>query len=591
MADDIMVRKNSLDWAEIPVKDVGEAVVAALGMAGVEYLFFTSGSEICFYQEAVAQGLLAGRRTPKLITINHEHVGLNAALGYAAVSGKPAVTAVHVDAGTLHQGGAIHTAYRAGLPVLMTAGAPPTAYPGSMPGSRGAGGHIWMQQTYDQHSIVRQYVKWDKRLEYQDNPGLMVARALQIACSPPAGPVYLSLPSEVSFRPIERTSFPTLEQLGIARPAAPEPDGIAEIARRLVRAENPFVVVSGSGRNPATVGPLVALCERLGLPVVNSISRAYHCFPMKHPLYLGNNQSLAEADLVLVLDADVPWLPGPKGPPSDAYIAVVAPDPIKMQFPTYEFPANLRLTGDPYLAIVALTDAVRAEQSASDRSRAMRRAEKWGQATMAAWQALQSAARARAKSKPIDNLWLGHQIGEFLRDDDIVIDETLFTNRCCDFVRMDRPGSYFTNPGTSGGWSPGAALGAKFAAPDRDVIALTGDGFYMFGTPIPALWAAAHYKKPFMVVIYQNRSYSTSTARLDGAYPNAAAKQPQFDYFGGYFDPPIDFAKEAEAAGAYAENVTDPADIAAALQRGRDHIRQGIPAVVSVWLPKLLKAE
>jgi acetolactate synthase-1/2/3 large subunit len=147
MLDDMVARKNSLDWVELPVKDVGEALVVAMGMAGVEYLFFTSGSEICFYQEAIAQCLLAGRHAPKLITINHEHVGLNAALGYAAVSGKPAVTAVHVDAGTLHHGGAIHTAYRAGLPVLMTAGAPPTAYPGSMPGARGAGGHIWMQQT------------------------------------------------------------------------------------------------------------------------------------------------------------------------------------------------------------------------------------------------------------------------------------------------------------------------------------------------------------------------------------------------------------------------------------------------------------
>ena len=139
MLDDMVARKNSLDWVELPVKDVGEALVVAMGMAGVEYLFFTSGSEICFYQEAIAQCLLAGRHAPKLITINHEHVGLNAALGYAAVSGKPAVTAVHVDAGTLHHGGAIHTAYRAGLPVLMTAGAPPTAYPGSMPGARWRG--------------------------------------------------------------------------------------------------------------------------------------------------------------------------------------------------------------------------------------------------------------------------------------------------------------------------------------------------------------------------------------------------------------------------------------------------------------------
>src|SRR5215210_6463773 len=116
--DDVVGTRNSRDWVEMPVNDVGEAVVVAMGMAGIEYLFFTSGSEICFYQEAIAKCQASGRKAPKLITINHEHISLNAALGYAAVSGKPAVTAVHVDAGTLHHGGAIHTAYRSGLPVL-----------------------------------------------------------------------------------------------------------------------------------------------------------------------------------------------------------------------------------------------------------------------------------------------------------------------------------------------------------------------------------------------------------------------------------------------------------------------------------------
>ena len=81
-----------------------------------------------------------------------------------------------------------------------------------------------------------------------------------------------------------------------------------------------------------------------------------------------------------------------------------------------------------------------------------------------------------------------------------MIDDTLASSHFYEFVRMARPGSCFSNPGSSGGWAPGAALGAKFAAPDRDVIAVTGDGYYMFGTPTPALWAAAHYKRPFMIL-------------------------------------------------------------------------------------------
>jgi acetolactate synthase I/II/III large subunit len=578
-------------WVDLPtVRDVGEAVVSAMGLAGVEYVFFTSGSEICFYQEAIAKMAAEGRPSPQLITITHEHIGLNAALGYAAVSGRPAVTAVHVDAGTLHQGGAIHTAYRSGLPVLMTAGAPPASYPGSLRGARSVGGHIWMQQVYDQHAIVRQYVKWDHRLEYQDNAGLLIGRALQVACSPPCGPVYLSLPQEISLRQIDGVKFPTLGQLGVAHPPAPDPNGIKVLADRLLQAKNPFVVVSGSGRNPATVPALVRLCEMLGLPVINSISRAFLSFPFAHPLFQGS-VSLERADFVLVIDADVPWMPGPMAPRPECYVAVIDIDPVKQKFPTFEFPANLRLIADPLLAIAELIDILRPSISPDLKLRFATRADEWAKASDRKIRALQSEAISKADAHPIDPLWLSHEIAEWLEEDDIVIDDTLPASRFYEFVRLSRPGSYMTNPGTSGGWAPGAALGAKFAAPDRDIIAVSGDGFYMFGTPASALWAAAHYKKPFLIVVYQNRSYTTSTTRLNTAYPDGFAKRQDFDFEGGYFDPPVDFAREAEAAGAYGENVRDPGEIRAALTRGREQIRRGIPAVISVWLPRILKQD
>jgi acetolactate synthase-1/2/3 large subunit len=90
-----------------------------MALGGVEYLFFTSGSEIMFFQEAIAKAQARGRKAPKLITMTHEYASLNAALGYAAVTGRPAATAAHVDVGTQHYGSAIHTAFHSGLPVLI----------------------------------------------------------------------------------------------------------------------------------------------------------------------------------------------------------------------------------------------------------------------------------------------------------------------------------------------------------------------------------------------------------------------------------------------------------------------------------------
>ena len=120
------VRARETDnWTSVPADERGDAIVAAMGLGGVDYLFFNSGSEIMFYQEAIAKANALGRPAPKLITMTHEYPSLNAALGYAAVSGRPAATAAHVDVGTQHYGCAIHTARHSGLPVLITAGAPP----------------------------------------------------------------------------------------------------------------------------------------------------------------------------------------------------------------------------------------------------------------------------------------------------------------------------------------------------------------------------------------------------------------------------------------------------------------------------------
>ena len=211
-----MSPKDSADWVDTPMETTGDAIVASLAAGGIDHLFFTSGSEIGFYQEAIAKAQAQGHnKLVRLVTVPLEHVSLNAALGFAAVSGRPAAVAAHVDCGTLHWGGAIHTAWRSGLPVIMTAGFPPTAAAGSMPGSRNEGGHLWVQETYDQNGIVRNYVKWSHQLSYQDDPGTITSRAIQVARTEPAGPVYMNFPKEISLLPLRSTRFPSADQLGI----------------------------------------------------------------------------------------------------------------------------------------------------------------------------------------------------------------------------------------------------------------------------------------------------------------------------------------------------------------------------------------
>jgi acetolactate synthase-1/2/3 large subunit len=581
-------RAEPADWTSVPADERGDVLVAAMGLGGVDYMFFNSGSEIMFMQEAIAKANALGRPAPKLVMMTHEYPTLNAALGYAAASGRTAATAVHVDVGTQHYGCAIHTARHSGLPVLITAGAPPVSYPGAMRGARD-GSHFWVQQTPDQNGIVRQYMKWDHRLEYQDNPGLIVSRALQIAQSEPRGPVYLSLPREIAFLPADGVRFPTAQQLGIARAPAPDPDAIRELAQRLVRARNPAIVVQRSGRNPATVPALVRLAEFLGAPVAEAAARSYQCFPMDHPLYQSITLDLAQADLVLVIEAEVPWMPGPAQPSFGAYVAVVDIDPIKAHIGTYEFGADIRLMADSLITLEALLAEVEKLAGVGERRRFHERAARWTDATRARMLESERAAQAVATRSPISPLWLSHQIGQAMDENCLMLDETLTLSPLPGYLRFSEPGTYFRNPGSGGGWCAGAALGAKLGRPDKDVVAVSGDGFYMYSVANAAIASAVRYRAPFMSVIYQNRSYSTGTRATAQFYPDGYSVRGGLE--AGYFDPPIDFAKEAEAAGAHGENVKDPDEVGPALQRGLEAIRAGTPAVIAVWLPKIMREE
>ena len=119
------------------------------------------------------------------------------------------------------------------------------------------------------------------------------------------------------------------------------------------------------------------------------------------------------------------------------------------------------------------------------------------------------------------------------------------------------------------------------------MVLATGDGYFMFGTPLPALWSAAHYKAAFLTVVFVNRSYSTGTIGLRRMYSEGAAVRAGYE--GGVFDPPPDFAKLAEAANCYGETVSEPEQVRPALRRGLEQTRNGTPAVIAVILPTLVE--
>ena len=570
-------------WTRTGADEWSDALMASMKLGGVDHLFFVSGSEIAFYQESAAKAREREWPAPRLVTMTHEGAALNAAIGSSMVSGQPAATAVHVDVGTLNYGAGIHTAWRGGYPVLMMAGAGPRAYPGTMTGGRD-GGIQWVQEPRDQGEIVRQYTKHDHRLEHQDNPGLMVSRLLQVAMSDPQGPVYLTVPREVAMQSMPgSTSFPTRDQLGVARPSWPDPKDAKTAAEWLIKANNPCIYVAKSGRHLESVDALVRLAELLALPVMETQTDKMN-FPTTHPLY-GTGPSAKDADALLVIESPAAFVPGRGAPSADAKIIWVDVDAVQSRYKTMEHRADMWLPVSVAGAAQAIYDAATGLLTKSDMSRIADRRSRLETLKQEKEQAAEDAAAKASRRKPLHPRWVAYQLGQIMEESAILLDDALSNTPFVQaYHKRAQPGTYFKSGGSTGGWGSGAAFGAKMAKPNSDVILTTGDGYFMFGTPLAGLWAAGHHGAPFLTVVFVNGSYSTGTRGLKGTYPEGSAVRAE-NYDGGLFDPPPDFAKLAEAANGYGETVYDAEEVGPALRRGLEQVRNGTPALIAAKIP------
>jgi acetolactate synthase-1/2/3 large subunit len=127
----------------------------------------------------------------------------------------------------------------------------------------------------------------------------------------------------------------------------------------------------------------------------------------------------------------------------------------------------------------------------------------------------------------------------------------------------------------------GAAVGIKLAEPDREVVAVCGDGSFVFGSPVAALWAAQQARAPFLTVIFNNAGYQASKNPVLTLFPDGASAMENA-FPGVRFPTPPDYAALARSCHAYGERVEDPDDLPAALERGRAAVRAGQAAVLDV---------
>ncbi|MGP0076238.1 MAG: thiamine pyrophosphate-requiring protein [Bryobacteraceae bacterium] len=562
----------------------------ALHEAGVSYIFANFGTDHPPILESLAEAHATGQPVPQVITCPHEMVALSAAHGYAQATGRAQVVLVHVDVGTQSLGGAVHNAAKGRVPVLLFAGISPITQEGELRGSRNEWVH-WVQDVLDQRGIVRGYVKYDNEIRTGRNIKQIVHRAMQIAQSDPKGPVYLTAAREVLEEEVPRVAAHDPKLWRPLAPGAIEPSAAALIAEDLMASRRPLVISSYLGRNPAAVVELVRLCNTLGIGAWTSVP-TYLDFPADHPLYLGNqvnapvrNAALEEADVVLVLDSDVPWIPTVTKPSRAARIYHIDVDPLKQQMPLWYFPMQHSFRADAATAlqqINAYVAAAKANGKIDETLVAERRAH-YTEIHEARMKEL--AARETPRQDVVTPEYLTARVREHLPPDALVLNEGITShNTIADHIRANRPGSFFCGGGSIG-WNTGAAIGIKLANPDKTVVALTGDGCYMASIPSAAHWIAGRCKTPFVQVVYNNRGWKAPKMSALAIHPDGFVSKS--DNLGVAFDPPPDYSGIAAAAGgAFASIVRQPGDLDGALSEAFRVVREEQRcAVLDVWLP------
>jgi len=583
--------RSSSPTREKIMQTTGAALLEAMRDSGIEYVFANLGSDHTAFIEALAAEPAGSQRYPQVITCPNEMVALSAAHSFAQVSGRAQGVIVHVDCGTQALGGAIHNAAKSRVPVLIFAGSSPATQEGELRGSRNEFIH-WIQDAFDQRGIVRGFMRYDNEIRTGTNVRQLVHRAMQFAYSDPRGPVYLTAAREVLEAQIEPVSIDRAQWPAISPTALP-PEGVEEVAAALAAARRPLVVTSYIGRNHAAVRELVRLAHLVGAGVLDSVPSCLN-FPTDDAFYQGcqwnekrQNAALAEADVVLAIDTDVPWIPLINHPSAAARIIHIDVDPLKEQMPLWYIHAQQAFRADAVTALRQLNarlEAMRLDAGAVAERRdhyARRHAER-------------KAELGRLEKPRSDDLtpeYLTACVRDAIGPEAIVLSEGVtnfpaISNHC----GRTRPGTFFSAGGGSLGWNGGAAIGVKLARPDAVVAALTGDGSYLFSQPSTVHWMARRYRTPFLHVVYNNAGWRAPRFSTIGVHPEGlAARGEDIDTS---FAPSPDHAGIAAAAGgAHPETVRSASEVKPALERAMRAIRdEGRAAVIDAVLAPAFKA-
>lgn len=604
------------------VYTASDAFLEAIWDAGITHVFANFGSDHPSLLEAIVHGQKERKgRFPRIITCPNEMVALSMADGFARITNKPQCVVVHVDVGTQGLGAAVHNASRGRVPVLIFAGLSPCTQEGEYAGSRTEYIH-WLQDVPEQQQIVAQYCRYTSEIKRGRNIKQIVYRALQLATTAPAGPVYLYGTRESMEEEIEPYSLDPLLWSAVTPSGLPD-HAVPEICNLLSQATSPLLICGYTGRNRNCAAVTAALADVLPNLAILDTGGSDVCFPADHPGYLGVrfgvHQRIAEADVILVVDCDVPWIPTQCRPRGDVKVVHIDQDPLKRQIPLFYLPAGARYQADAEMAITQLceytTNKIRPKDIQAERTPSVLetpREKAWrDRQDLLDKQAALTESSLQLNSAPINASTLAAQIRRSVPPDTVfVVEAVTLTSLMADYIRPIAPKTWIGCGGGGLGWSGGAALGVKLAtdfasdstsiggettsiggqnAPGRGrvVCQIVGDGSFLFTVPSSVYWISQRYEIPILTIVLNNKGWNAPRQSLLLVHPNGSGSKVDNRELNISLDPSPDYAGIAVAAGGgtiWGARVSTLSELLEKLPLAIQAVEGGVSAVLDVCL-------
>lgn len=549
-------------------RTASQAYLEVAAAHGIDYVFGLPGTS---GQEFI--GTIAEQEKIRFILALHETCVVSMADGYARVSGRPTLAQVSTFPGTANAVGALYDAYRDRSPVVVTSTHVDTRIAGRDSHTEGR----------DLIELTKQFAKWSCEVHRADRIPEILNRAFKVASTPPKGPVYLSLPSNLLAEPVA-VKNPEAERFRIVPRMAADPEALKEAARLLAEAKRPMII-AGSG--VATAGgteELVELAEMVAAPVVMEPRYSFLSFPTSHPysFQIPERQvsfklpAWGEPDLIFAVGCrlirEYRYLPEPAIKPETRCVHIEE-DPWEIG---KVFPVDLGIVADAKSALGSLVEIFPGFAQRSNGGRKAERVECLKKAKEEAKAELEKRVREGWDETPIHPARLVRAMDKLLERDLLIVNESPTSKDVLMSNFQFTPGrSYFSNSSAGYlGWGLGAAIGAKLASPGRRVVACLGDGSSMFG--LQGLWTLAKYRIPLLVIVFNNRAYMAVKNQFRGPEEKIRiAAELGAELVG----PELNFARLAECFGIFGQRVEEPNDIEPALKRAME---QAGPAVVDV---------